>query len=168
MEVKPSPPTEVATKKLREWLQTTVPVKDASGKVIIEMSLIELFDYLRLRGRPRMIRDFLKLDRQTMVKKKNDRVWMTSQLTTSDSFVRYEIEKLETLFSKITELDDDTLNALRYKYIYYDFMMFMFTPQEQRGGRKLTRRRKSNSKSKLKRKHKRRSFKKSSHRRQRH
>ena len=95
---------------------------------------------------------------------------MTQQLTTSDNFEPYEIEKLETLFSNITGLDDDTLYALVYYYReHYNYRMF--TPNyvlTYVGGRKLTRRRKSNSKSKLKRKHKRRSFKKNSHRRQRH
>lgn len=114
-----------------------------------------------------MIRKFLKLDRPTMGETKNDRVWMTNQLTTDDYFERYEIEKLETLFSKITELDDETLYALNYYYReHYDY--YMFTPNYYVGGRKLTRHRKSNAKSKSKRKHKRRSFKKSSHRRQRH
>jgi hypothetical protein len=165
MEVESSPPlqppTEIATEKLKKWLQTPVTVKDASGQVVIK--LIELFEILRL-SKIYMIRQFLKLDRPTMVKTKYDRLWMTKQLTTSEYFKKYEIEKLETLFSKITELDDETLYALDYYYrVKYDFKMF--TPNYV-GGRKLTRHRKSNAKSKSKRKHKRRSFKKSSHRRQ--
>lgn len=145
---------------LRKWLQTRV--EDASGKVI---KLIELFEILRI-PRAELIKSFLRLDKSMMAKKKDDLNWMTEQFTTSEKFNSDdEIENLKILFSKINELDDNTLEELRSKYLIYDFKMF--TPNYV-GGRKLTRHRKSNAKSKSKRKHKRRSFKKSSHRRQRH
>jgi hypothetical protein len=76
-------------------------------------------------------------------------------------------KNLETLFSNIYELDDDTLKALNY-YYNEKYNWEIFTPKEKRGGRKLSRRRKSNAKSKSKHNKRRRSFKKSSHRRQRH
>ena len=171
MEVEPSPPTEVDKENLRTWLlQTTV--KDAENR---EIKLINLFEMLR-QHRAELIKDFLRLDKPTMAQEvaqmaqeQDDLIWMTNKLTKDDRFnSNSEIKNLKTLFSKITKLDDETLNALRYKYIRFDPKMFIPNYANYVGGRKLTRHRKSNAKSKSKRKHKRRSFKQGSHRRQRH
>ncbi len=158
------------TKNLTTQLQT--PVKDADDR---EIKLINLFEMLRI-PRAELIKDFLRLDKPTMAQEvaqmaqeQDDLIWMTKKLTKDDRFNSdSEIKNLKILFSKINELDDETLNELRYKYISFDPKMFIPNYYGYVGGRKLTRHRKSNAKSKSKRKHKRRSFKKSSHRRQRH
>jgi len=88
----------------------------------------------------------------------------------------FDIKKLEnilTLFYAINSWDDgdSILDELVKTYCedplkYFEW--FHAAPTRYGGGRKLTRRRKSNPKSKSKRKHKRRSYKKSSYKRQRH
>ena len=160
MEVEPSPPTEVATEKLKTWLQTRV--KDASDR---EIRLIDLFDILR-GHRVELIKRFLRLDKSMMAQNQYDLNWMTDQFTTSENFTSdHEQKNLKILFSEINKLDDDeTLNALRYKYINFDPKMFIPNYANYVGGRKLSRRRKSNPKSKSKLKRRR----KSSHRRQSH
>ena len=88
----------------------------------------------------------------------------------------FDLKKMQnflTLFSAINSWDDgdSILDELVKTYCedplkYFEW--FHAAPTRYGGGRKLTRRRKSNPKSKSKRKHKRRSYKKSSYRRQRH
>jgi hypothetical protein len=87
-----------------------------------------------------------------------------------DSHTLKTLENFETLFSEIFKMNDPLVNQLYETYCldglkYYRWYM---TSDVARGGRKLTRRRKSNPKSKSKRKYKQRSYKKSSYRRQRH
>ena len=78
------------------------------------------------------------------------------------SFDLNTLRNLETLFSEIIKLNEIVLNQLDITYNRSEEYSNLW-----RGGRKLTRRRKSNPKSKSKHKHKRRSYKKSSYRRQR-
>lgn len=87
-----------------------------------------------------------------------------------DSHTRRTLENFETLFSEIIKMNDNIANQLYETYcldgLKYDLWYTM--SGVARGGRKLTRLRKSNPKSKSKRKHKSRSYKKGSYRRQRH
>jgi hypothetical protein len=87
-----------------------------------------------------------------------------------DSHTRKTLENFETLFSEIIKMNDILANQLYETYCLDSLTYHRWYTMSgvARGGRKLTRLRKSNAKSKSKRKHKRRSFKKSSHRRQRH
>ena len=71
-----------------------------------------------------------------------------------------------TLFSKINELDEDTLGKLYETYCQKNGEYYKWYSRWQGGGRKLSRRRKSNAKTKSK--HNKRRRRKSSHRRQRH
>jgi hypothetical protein len=145
---------------LMKWLGTEV--NDASGE---KTTLLNLFFNLRFKAY--LIRKFI-LDRPTMANAlKNLPYWIKANLTQGDMLKSDEKKNLETLFSNIYELDDDTLKALNY-YYNEKYNWEIFTPKEKRGGRKLSHRRKSNAKSKLKHNKRRRSFKKSSHRRQRH
>ena len=145
---------------LMKWLGTEV--NDASGE---KTTLLNLFFNLRFKAY--LIRKFI-LDRPTMATAlKNLPYWIKANLTQGDMLKSDEKKNLETLFSNIYELDDDTLKALNY-YYNEKYNWEIFTPKEKRGGRKLSHRRKSNAKSKLKHNKRRRSFKKSSHRRQRH
>ena len=147
--------------KLMKWLGTEV--NDASGEKTT--TLLNLFFNLRFKAY--LIRKFI-LDRPTMANAlKNLPYWIEANLTQGDVLKSDEKKNLETLFSNIYELDDDTLKALNY-YYNEKYNWEIFTPKEKRGGRKLSRRRKSNAKSKSKHNKRRRSFKKSSHRRQRH
>ena len=87
-----------------------------------------------------------------------------------DSHTRKTLENFETLFSEIIKMNDPLVNQLYETYCLDSLKYYRWytTSGVARGGRKLTRRRKSNPKSKSKRKHKSRSYKKGSYRRQRH
>jgi len=92
-----------------------------------------------------------------------------------DRIILFDDKKMQnflTLFSAINSWDDgdSILDELVKTYCEDPLKYFEWyhAPTRYGGGRKLTRRRKSNPKSKSKRKHKRRSYKKSSYRRQRH
>jgi hypothetical protein len=79
-----------------------------------------------------------------------------------------KLETLKQLCSEIKELDETLLNQLFTTYCKkYNFQLYNVVTGG-RGRQKLSRRRKSNLKSKSKHNHKRRSHKKSSYRRQRH
>ena len=81
------------------------------------------------------------------------------------------LENFILLCSEIDKLDDSVLQQLYETYPNSKYNKLYETEtkiQESKGGRKLSRRRKSNSKSKLKYNKRRRSYKKSSHRRRRH
>ena len=79
---------------------------------------------------------------------------------------RKTLQNFETLFSEIIKMNDTLANQL---YETYGGLRYSrWYQRSERGGRKLSRRRKSIPKSKSKHKHKRRSYKKSSYRRQRH
>jgi|694.fasta_scaffold01885_35 hypothetical protein len=146
---------------LRNWLQTEAEFEDDGGKKT-RTKLIDLF--FDLRFKKYIITDFLQLDKPTMKKKQYD--FFNGKLTPGDEFKRHEQKKFQALFSKIVELNDDTMSALIFYYMTH-YTWNIFTPEEYRGGRKLSRRRKSNPKSKSKHNKRRRSFKKSSYRRQR-
>ena len=88
-----------------------------------------------------------------------------------DTFDVNTLENFILLCSEIDKLDDSVLQQLYETYPNSKYNKLYETEtkiQESKGGRKLSRRRKSNSKSKLKYNKRRRSYKKSSHRRQRH
>ena len=85
-----------------------------------------------------------------------------------DSHTRKTLENFETLFSEIIKMNDIPANQLYETYCRDSLRYSRWYERAKRGGRKLSRRRKSNPKSKSKRKHKRRSYKKGSYRRQRH
>lgn len=87
-----------------------------------------------------------------------------------DSQTRRTLENFETLFSEIIKMNDIIANQLYETYCLDGLKYFRWYTMSgvARGGRKLTRLRKSNPKSKSKRKHKSRSYKKGSYRRQRH
>ena len=88
-----------------------------------------------------------------------------------DTFDVNTLENFILLCSEIGNLDDSVLEQLYETYPNSKYNKLYETEtkiQESKGGRKLSRRRKSNSKSKLKYNKRRRSYKKSSHRRQRH
>ena len=81
------------------------------------------------------------------------------------------IKNLKTLFAEIAKIRSRPLmNLLKETYVDKQYNRWYKREGESEGGRRLSRRRKSNpkSKSKSKHKHKRRSYKKSSYRRQRH
>ena len=83
-----------------------------------------------------------------------------------------QLQNFRTLFFEISKLDEVVLNQLYETYCVrsYDYQRWYEHSFARGGGRKLTRRRKSNPKSKSNHynKHKRRSYKKSSYKRQRH
>jgi hypothetical protein len=95
-------------------------------------------------------------------------------------FELQNIKNLQTLFAEIAKLSGHLLTQLieTYNGGYADgrfdtasirpYYSRWYRREGEGGGRKLSRRRKSNPKSKSKHKHKRRSYKKSSYRRQRH
>jgi hypothetical protein len=150
--------------ELIRWLATTTAeyVINDSGKKV-EVSLGKLF--FNLRFKTYLIRDFLKLDKTSMSNAlKTLPKWFLENITPSDNVSLSERQNLQTIFSKIIELDRNLLAALIANYVTkYDYRIFHIPD----GGRKLSRRRKSNPKSKSKH-NKRRSYKKSSFRRQRH
>jgi hypothetical protein len=80
-----------------------------------------------------------------------------------------QLQNFRTLFFEISKLDETVLNQLYETYCLrsYDYQRWYEHSFARGGGRKLTRRRKSNPKSKVKH-NKRRSYKKSSYKRQRH
>ena len=149
--------------ELIRWLATTTAEYNDSGKKV-EVSLGKLFFNLRLKTY--LIREFLKLDKTSMSNAlKTLPNWFLENITPSDNVSLSERQNLQTIFSKIIELDRNLLAALIANYVTkYDYRIFNIPG----GGRKLSRRRKSNSKSKLKYNKRRRSYKKSSHKRQRH
>lgn len=83
-----------------------------------------------------------------------------------------QLQNFRTLFFEINKLDETVLNQLYETYCVhsYDYQRWYEHSFDRGGGRKLTRRRKSNPKSKSNHynKHKRRSYKKSSYRRRRY
>lgn len=90
-----------------------------------------------------------------------------------DSNIRFDrrlLQNFETLFSEIAKVNDTLANQL-YETYCLDILKYNHWYEREiadRGGRKLSRRRRSIPKSKSKHKHKRRSYKKGSYRRQRH
>jgi hypothetical protein len=90
----------------------------------------------------------------------NDHIW----------FYLKQLQNFRTLFFEISNLDETVLNQLYETYCVHLDNYQRWYSFDRGGGRKLTRRRKSNPKSKSNHynKHKRRSYKKSSYRRRRY
>ena len=176
---------------LNEWLNTKVDVGNTSYNEYYEGNIRELIYVLgmqhhvicqciekKIEGKSFNVQDFIK----------------ERGLTPHD----ITVQNLSNLCTAIYELDKDKVNSLHAmlcltnvkKQSLFDWKAWRMLVNKARkekgylpstsnsvnpwykkpegGGRKLSRRRKSNPKSKSKHKHKRRSYKKSSYRRQRH